>query len=355
MQLSPERHNVIWCGKLVRRRNCLPLELYEKLNQKIPLVTMQDINPLLAQMSTAIFDAESNTKMESYTIEQLNRVELDDPILIAEKKLIVDICRTLNDYIFDNCGLEVLQKSESCYRSYLFDKCMMATTKYLCNFNHNVTFFPGEIELNAMTIQLKQKGMNDGRYKYNADGTLIVNNLPAIEILLTEVSSGYGSTEAGKISLDHYKAMFGMSAMIRTVAQSYDKASFSTFTKLKIHFLHAHGNSIRHWSMSTQSPGIYIMTKEQWVNVPISFSEKDITINPFICFFKTLAIACEETLSVLKELKQEHKTTLQSKGKKPQKLCNIINPMIIRLNEGKHANIVAEHGPMSVPSCPVHD
>lgn len=32
--------------------------------------------------------------MESYTIEQLNRVELDDPILIAEKKLIVDICRT---------------------------------------------------------------------------------------------------------------------------------------------------------------------------------------------------------------------------------------------------------------------
>ncbi|KAI7903548.1 uncharacterized protein BX663DRAFT_530727 [Cokeromyces recurvatus] len=197
--------------------------------------------------------------------------------------------------------------------------------------------------------------MNDGRYKYNADGTLIVNDLSAIEILLTEVSSGYGSNETGKISFDHYKAMCGMLAMIRTVAQLYDKASFNTFTKLKIHFLHAHGNSIRHWSMSTQAPGIYIMTKEQRVNVPISFSEKDITVLPFICFFKTLAIACEETLLVLKELKQEYKPILRSKDKKPQKLCRIVNPMIICLNERKHTSIVAGHGPMSMPSSPMHD
>lgn len=118
---------------------------------------------------------------------------------------------------------------------------MMTTTEYLRNVIDNVTFFLGEIELDAMTIQLKQKGMNDGRYKYNADGTLIVNDLYAIEILLTEVLSGYGSNEADKISFDHYKAMFGMLAMLRTVAQLFDKVSFNTFTQLKIHFLHAHG------------------------------------------------------------------------------------------------------------------
>lgn len=56
---------------------------------------------------------------------------------------------------------------------------------------------------------LKQKGMNDGWYKYNANGTLIINNFSAIEILLTKVSSVYGSNEACKISFDHYKAMFG--------------------------------------------------------------------------------------------------------------------------------------------------
>ncbi|KAI7880819.1 uncharacterized protein EV154DRAFT_540078 [Mucor mucedo] len=170
--------------------------------------------------------------------------------------------------------------------------------------------------------------MNDGRYKYNADGTLIVNNFSAIEILLTEVSSGYGKNEAGKISFDHHKAMFGMLAMIRTVAQLCETASINTFAKLKIHFLHAHGTAIRHWSMSTQAPGIYIMIKEQRVDVPISFSEKDITILPFICFFKTLA------------------------GQRPQNLSSIINPTIIRLNEGKHTSIVAEHGPMSVPNSP---
>ncbi|KAL0076555.1 hypothetical protein F4703DRAFT_1906326 [Phycomyces blakesleeanus] len=160
--------------------------------------------------------------------------------------------------------------------------------------------------------------MDDGRYKYNADGTLIDNDFSAIEIFLTEVSSGYGSNETGKIRFDHYKAVLGMLSMIRTVTQSYDKASFNTFTKLEIHFLHAHGNSIRHWSMSTQALGIYIMAKEQRVKVPTSFPEKDITILPFICFFKTLAITCEETLSVLKELKQEHKTILRSKNQRPQ-------------------------------------
>lgn len=135
--------------------------------------------------------------------------------------------------------------------------------------------------------------MNDSRYKYNADGTMIFNDLSAIEIPLTKVSSGYGSNEVAKVSFDHYKAMFDMLAMIKTVAKLYHNASFNTFKKLKIHFLHAHGkwfvqyyvsvhlvwltvlllyigNSIGHWQMSTQAPGIYIMTKEQRVNVPIS-------------------------------------------------------------------------------------
>lgn len=43
--------------------------------------------------------------------------------------------------------------------------------------------------------------------------------------------------------------------------------------------------------MSTQAPGVHVMTKEQRVNVPISFSEKDITVHPFIWFFKTLAVS----------------------------------------------------------------
>ncbi|KAI9006246.1 hypothetical protein CLU79DRAFT_806658 [Phycomyces nitens] len=179
--------------------------------------------------------------------------------------------------------------------------------------------------------------MNDHRYKYNADGTLKANDFAYAEILLTEVSSGYVSNNAGKIIFDHYKAMFGMLAMIRTVALGYNNASFNAFTKLKIHFLHGNGRSIRHWTMSTPAPGIYIMTKEQRVDVPISFSEKDITLDPFLCFFKTLA----------------HKTAYRSKDKKHYSLCKIISLVIIRLNEKKkHASIVVEHGPLNIPSSP---
>ncbi|KAI9496385.1 hypothetical protein BDB00DRAFT_758338, partial [Zychaea mexicana] len=92
-----------------------------------------------------------------------------------------------------------------------------------------------------ITKQLQQSGMKDGRYHYNADGVLRADEFLNMEILLTEVSNGYGSNNSGKSSFDHYKAMFGMLAMLRTLAQKYSKASFNTFQKLKVHFLHGHG------------------------------------------------------------------------------------------------------------------
>ncbi|KAI8087743.1 uncharacterized protein B0P05DRAFT_372591 [Gilbertella persicaria] len=78
---------------------------------------------------------------------------------------------------------------------------MKATTKYLRCINHKVTFLPGEIKLEAMTIQLKQKGMMDRKYRYNADETLTANDFSAIEVLLTEVFSGYGSNDTRKNKL----------------------------------------------------------------------------------------------------------------------------------------------------------
>ncbi|KAI7875507.1 hypothetical protein K492DRAFT_232218 [Lichtheimia hyalospora FSU 10163] len=173
-----------------------------------------------------------------------------------------------------------------------------------------------------LTIQLKQNGLND-RLKKNP---------------FDHCFSDYGSNGSSKISFDHRKAMFGMFATIQTVAQLHSKASFDTYTRLTSCMPMA-------LSMSTQAPGIYIMTKKQKVNVPISFLEKDMTIDPFTCFFKILA----ETLLVLKELKQGHKTVLRSKDKQ-QGLCSIINPIVIRLHESKHTSIVHDHGSTSVPS-----
>jgi hypothetical protein len=41
-----------------------------------------------------------------------------------------------------------------------------------------------------MTAQLKQKGIDDRRFKYNADGIIKANDFSAPEILLTGVSFG---------------------------------------------------------------------------------------------------------------------------------------------------------------------
>ncbi|KAI9033716.1 hypothetical protein CLU79DRAFT_691975 [Phycomyces nitens] len=203
-----------------------------------------------------------------------------------------------------------------------------------------------------MTSQLKQQGIDDRRFKYNADGVIKANDFSAAEILLTEVSSAFNSNDKGKSSFDHYKAMFGMLAIIRTLAQLYSKASFDVFSRLKIHFLHAHNNIIRHWSMSTQAPGVYVMNKEQRVEVPVTFSQKDITLQPFVCFYKTLAAACEETLGVLKDLKQEHKASLRLEDIRRPSLSTIVNPVIIRLVEGKHESSITDEGPLSDPSTP---
>ncbi|KAI7874548.1 hypothetical protein K492DRAFT_137713 [Lichtheimia hyalospora FSU 10163] len=208
---------------------------------------------------------------------------------------------------------------------------------------------------------MNSQGLTDGRYRYCADGIMSADDFSGLEFLLTEVSSGYKNGDTSKISFDHYKAMFGMLAMIRTLAQKYNKGSLETFRKLRIHFLHAHGDAIRHWTLSAQEQNVYIMNKEQKVIVPVDFKEKDVTILPFIQFHLTLAAGCKESLQVISQLKKEHKvaekkaTTSTSSNNSRSRLLNMIDPVIVRLNEGKRMNIVAEEGPSSMPNSPDHD
>lgn len=91
-----------------------------------------------------------------------------------------------------------MNKSETCYRSYTFDGCMKASAKLISSLGYDVMFLPGEIELAAMTTQLSQQGLKDGRLRYYADGIMIANSH---EFLLTEVSSGYNSADNSKVNV----------------------------------------------------------------------------------------------------------------------------------------------------------
>ncbi|KAI8888099.1 hypothetical protein K501DRAFT_173926 [Backusella circina FSU 941] len=134
-----------------------------------------------------------------------------------------------------------------------------------------------------MTVQLKSQGITDKRLRYNADGTILCNSI-ATEVLLSEVSSAFDESDKGKTSFDHYKAMFGLLMMLRTLARKYKYASFNSFKNLKVHFIHTHNHAIRHWSMFTLSPGLYLMNKEQKVDIIKDFERKSEGVIPFMNF-----------------------------------------------------------------------
>ncbi|KAI7860402.1 hypothetical protein BDC45DRAFT_101397 [Circinella umbellata] len=100
--------------------------------------------------------------------------------------------------------------------------------------------------------------------------------------------------------------------------------------------------------MSVQSPEIFVMNKEQKVEVPVKFAQKDLYLLEFIEFYKSLALALRDITEILTQLKQEHK---EAKASNPncKSLLGSVDPVIIRLKEGKHLGIVADEGPMSVP------
>ncbi|KAI8370494.1 uncharacterized protein BYT42DRAFT_647741 [Radiomyces spectabilis] len=71
----------------------------------------------------------------------------------------------------------------------------------------------------------------------------------------------------------------------------------------------------------------------------------------FVALHKTLNMACGATIRNVEQLKQDHKQPVRSGIKKPA-LSTLVQPTIVRLNEGKHASIIAEHGLESNPSRP---
>lgn len=130
--------------------------------------------------------------------------------------------------------------SESCFTSNLIQPSLQIVTRMLRRQQHDVTYFPGEVELVAMTEQLKAQGLLDNRFKYNADGIIRMSN-SSREPLLVEVSSAYSEAGKDKAAFDHYKAMFGLLAVLRSIACRYRHGGMEAFKRIKVHFLHAHG------------------------------------------------------------------------------------------------------------------
>ncbi|GAA5808669.1 hypothetical protein MFLAVUS_002062 [Mucor flavus] len=236
---SPESHNVIWCGKQVLRGVVLPVDLFRELNDRVPSITIQLVDCVFKQM---LYDALDTDNEEDW----LKKIK-----------------------IFQNYNSE----ADLTARRYL----MASILKIL------------EVELKAMTVQLKDQGITDERLKYDVDGTILLNRI-AIEILLSEVSSAFAENNKAETSFSHYKALFGLLMMLKTIARRYTYASFKAFKGLKVHFIHTHNQTICHWTMSTPSLGLFLMNKKQKMDIIEKFEEKSEDIMPFMTFSISLGV-----------------------------------------------------------------
>lgn len=228
------------------------------------------------------------------------------------------------------------------------DPVLQACNKYLKDLGHNVTFYPGEVELKAMTVQLQSQGITDKRLRYNADGTILFNTI-ATEVLLSEVTSAFAGNDRGKTSFDHYKAMFGLLMMLRTLARKYKYASFDTFKNVKVHFIHTHNRAIRHWTMFTPSPGLHLMNKEQKVDIIKDFDRKSEGVVPLTNFTISLGVSLDKSMNDLSVLNKVHDEVLReiqfgTDDNTHVSLLDFVEPVLDRLNENKHKDEVTEEG-----------
>lgn len=149
--------------------------------------------------------------------------------------------------IYDDVG-DTLSESEACLNNNLIKPCLQVCSRMLRNKKYDITYIPGEVELISMTERLSKQGLLDNRFKYYADGKVRIN-ADKQEPLLLEVSSALGRATQDKIAFDHTKAMFGLLAILKTLACKYSHGSFESFKKIKIHFIHVHGNNSNIFSM----------------------------------------------------------------------------------------------------------
>lgn len=152
---------------------------------------------------------------------------------------------------FSYCSLALYKRkvklthSEAVFNDFLVEPFLKVVSYSISEEKYawlDVGFFPGEEHLLSMTRQLKQKGQfKDGRFCYNADGVIRLQDFHDIEVCVAEVSGVFKNTDMTKVNFDHHKGMFAVLSMLKTVADELKYASLDIFQTVKIFFVHAAG------------------------------------------------------------------------------------------------------------------
>ncbi|KAI9304531.1 hypothetical protein BJ944DRAFT_278246, partial [Cunninghamella echinulata] len=254
--------------------------------------------------------------------------------------------------------------SESIFNANLIFPCLNAVTAFLMDSNKNnidninddmkVYFVPGEEQLVAMTKQLQRIGSkHDDRYKYNADGIVRLENKSNLETMILETSDNLGNNDNTKISFDLHKSMFGLLAMMKTIADKHEYATLDSFKKLKLYVIHASEYKCRIWSLSYKKENVFIFCRDDKVVINQNFSEKEDHLLPIVSFFGNLKEKLMGTINQLNVLQSERKNIKRNfryeSNTTPILLSKIINPTILRLTQNSDAKGLGDELPGSSP------
>ncbi|KAG1050324.1 hypothetical protein G6F43_007388 [Rhizopus delemar] len=171
-----------------------------------------------------------------------------------------------------------------------------------------------------MMVQLIKEGLLDNHFKCHADGNIRIN-ADKQELLIPEIASSLYQATQDKISFDDSKAI----------------------NNSNLHDFGLIDYVIRHWTMMPPEPGVHIMTKEQRATMPVDIRNMAEELVPHVRLHLNLTELLRETLNCVEELQKEHRAQLQeAMSDNVQKsnetlLSTIVNPSIIRSNEGNHA------------------
>ncbi|KAI7906786.1 uncharacterized protein BX663DRAFT_466981 [Cokeromyces recurvatus] len=189
-----------------------------------------------------------------------------------------------------------------------------------------------------MSTQLNSVGLyRDDAGQFKVDGIITLYGIHRLELLLLETSSHFGYTDRSKISLDHYKGLFGALSMLKTIADTFYFASIEQFGQMKVFFTHAAEKTVYLWSLRYEHEGrVYELWLEKILHLQPEFEKRDEELLNIINFYWSMKSLLEEATDNMIRLQEEHKKKLvEYRFSTPpsEMLKTIVNPSILKLTE----------------------
>ncbi|KAI7892165.1 uncharacterized protein EV154DRAFT_543377 [Mucor mucedo] len=330
---SPAKHNIICCGKEVSPRPSFPRDIYNRYKKKKS--RDEEVYAFDGQICSYI-----DFVLESKTIPAFRSNVRNIPTVSDENASLSQQVDFLEELFAAALALYKrkvkLTHSEAVFNDFLVEPFLKVVSYSISEEKYawlDVGFFPGEEHLLSMTRQLKQKGQfKDGRFCYNADGVIRLQDFHDIEVCVAEVSGVFKNTDMTKVNFDHHKGMFAVLSMLKTVADELKYASLDIFQTVKIFFVHAAEDKVKLWSL------------EDVLEIKPDFKDKEEFLKQTIRFYWNFKNSDSSRENIKQNLKQARYSFSP-----PPLLSQLVNPSIVRLTEKDHCKGMASYGPFDSP------